>query len=432
MDSPLPVRIDGSADTLDGPHERMLQRLKEEQNVLETTASRPRMIQQFSLDLLGRIEFCLKTDTPEVVATKVSVRGDGVLAMQILESARVHETNKPGGEPPDPKMMRVLDLVQERTDAGYTSKANQPTDLVQQLADRIIKGEDIRGWEIDLSNEQLHAIRELLPKPLQSIVDLIATNKSALQALLQLQSENEQLESELIRHWKFPEALNLRGFRTKFEELPLEKKNGVFLFFDLADFKQFNSEYKHNFVDKMILDRLCRMLRLQLPEDALLGIHGGDEFLLYDPNEQRTEREMASTVGTIIRDTMQNIEDDEIQSASSLLGERSLSPERTAQIKNALAALHAKLVVTRSQADISCAALESKTATGLKSTESQEMKSRFRFPTTVVTGDNGDLETSPVFSAIGKERSLEEAKPAADFGNITFLVGANGGVLEAI
>lgn len=57
---------------------------------------------------------------------------------------------------------------------------------------------------------------------------------------------------------------------------------GMYAFLDIDDFKKINDTLGHKYGD-WLLQRVCAVLRDALPEKALLGRYGGDEFILYIP-----------------------------------------------------------------------------------------------------------------------------------------------------
>ncbi len=76
---------------------------------------------------------------------------------------------------------------------------------------------------------------------------------------------------------------NRYGFTTKLEHFIQNKTPFVMLHMDLDNFKSINDSLGHHIGDKVIVEVAARLKKL-LPQDAILGHLGGDEFAMILPN----------------------------------------------------------------------------------------------------------------------------------------------------
>ena len=75
--------------------------------------------------------------------------------------------------------------------------------------------------------------------------------------------------------------LNRQAFRYAFEQRS-QRTSGALMFIDLDDFKVVNDQLGHVCGDR-VLQRMADWLRSMLPESALCGRYGGDEFVVHVP-----------------------------------------------------------------------------------------------------------------------------------------------------
>ncbi|MCJ2378407.1 sensor domain-containing diguanylate cyclase [Vibrio sp. ZSDZ34] len=105
----------------------------------------------------------------------------------------------------------------------------------------------------------------------------VAIEKYRLEEKLHFQAQYDSLTH----------CLNRRALLEKVSESNCFKGNRLGCFFvDIDRFKQVNDKYGHQFGDK-VLKKVASTLKSLLPEDAILGRYGGDEFLAFYcfPNE---------------------------------------------------------------------------------------------------------------------------------------------------
>lgn len=394
-------RIDKYHPKLHGPDRSVL---------VTTSLDRAQAIQTLALNTRNEINFQLKAEgaTPEAVAEKVALHGDPTYHPEIVDAALMLEFAKPGEDGSKGAVVRTLELMSKKL--GTVSRV--PSNGAMKT--RLQNGGTPRVDDSDVSPEAWESLMQDVSPELREIMEQLRTNNSAYRQTLD-------------RHDKFSEMLNSKAFE---RDLNASKKPGTFIFFDLINFKNYNSRYSYDFVDEIILKNLCAYMKKELPSSALLSIKGGDEFMIFIPDDAAEEpintRVAASVVAMIVEEAMASITPEQIQEGKKLLIGRKKQPlgvlsryftgwisrgddqaaknardqKETERILQDVRNVHGKISAVKRTPDMRCGEAVQRTEAGLKKVSSWHYRANMRFPSSVVE-DNGEL--SEPFSATGAE-----------------------------
>lgn len=78
-------------------------------------------------------------------------------------------------------------------------------------------------------------------------------------------------------------VLNRKGFHCHLDNLT--NKSGFLLIADIDNFKSINDRFGHNTGDK-VLKRVASTLKLQIRNTDILGRYGGEEFIIFFPDQE--------------------------------------------------------------------------------------------------------------------------------------------------
>lgn len=209
----------------------------------------------------------------EEAVASIGLRGDIAMAQRMVQLARAYEASMAELEMSDNLSFQVFDRLMERAQAGDLSAKHKGEDLPKIITDRVLhEGGSFRESDIDLTDDEVGEIRRMLIESQRD--DVIVLFDVML-------AQREKMKTALERDSKFPEIHNSAAFATKVRECKAEE--GVFVFADIADFKQMNDErYGYDFVDNVILKTVCQSLAEEF-DDGLVSRFGGDEFMVYVP-----------------------------------------------------------------------------------------------------------------------------------------------------
>lgn len=100
---------------------------------------------------------------------------------------------------------------------------------------------------------------------------------------MQREKEREQLLRHQAEHDSLTDLLNRKSFeRAVSAATAPEGARGAFIIIDIDDFKGVNDSHGHQFGDD-VLRQTADLLRERLPDGAVVGRFGGDEFVVYLP-----------------------------------------------------------------------------------------------------------------------------------------------------
>lgn len=116
----------------------------------------------------------------------------------------------------------------------------------------------------------------------------LVNSKTAIRAILLNEKLKDQVQQTtkaqshiefLAYHDHLTGAFNRRYVEKMLQELFQARTALSILLFDINDFKPLNDTYGHHFGDEMLI-QFTQTLQRHLPENALLGRFGGDEFIV--------------------------------------------------------------------------------------------------------------------------------------------------------
>lgn len=319
---------------------------------------------------------------PDVISAQYVIRGSPSEAAEILQHAIRFEEGKTG-EMPNKNIVSILQHLLERVDEGDVSRAHKDETLIQKLKERIESGQSLRSFDLDLTEPELQQLLLAVEPKFRTIVTLMIENNTRLTALLD-------------QHAKFPAMLNPVAFVRKFDEM--KQTDGVYVYADLNGFKECNSRYTVDFVDKTLLAVFTRELRKNLPENALAGIKGGDEFIIYLPHQNDT-KEALRQVATIMKQACESLTPEGILKYRHLLKKDAMTQQEAQDICDHFATIHAKMSALHKEPGQTFEETEPTVSDEYKKVDTAENKAKFRFPAIDAADASRD---NAVFSAINQ------------------------------
>lgn len=163
--------------------------------------------------------------------------------------------------------------------------------------------------------------RGLLISIILPVFFILTVQRAYMQMVYDLEQTRMRLD-ELVRTDELTGAANRRSMIEKLgEEFARSKRTGVgFLvfFFDMDGFKNINDHYGHPAGDKVLIE-VVRAIKSRIREVDTLARMGGDEFCLLTPGASLHEApEMASRIGSIVRNLEFNFKGKAVHPFSSI------------------------------------------------------------------------------------------------------------------
>lgn len=170
----------------------------------------------------------------------------------------------------------------------YLNEADTTGFLQQFSLDRVEKAfkENVSEISFEYMMQQPSGDYIWVSTVIRLITDIVSGNKKGIMYVKNI--DQRKREEQLMRtraHYDEMTGVYNKGMFTRLVSEQLNNSHGVFVMFDIDDFKDINDAFGHPAGDQ-VLTLVAQELQNEFPSPTLIGRMGGDEFSLFIPDLQ--------------------------------------------------------------------------------------------------------------------------------------------------